>query len=170
MQGATILFRNFAGKEGKFNREGDRNFCVLLDDDTARQMEADGWNIKHLRPREEGDEPQAYLPVSVSYKIRPPRVVILTSKGRNTITDEDMIEVLDWVDVEFVDLTVRPYNWSVNGKDGIKAYLQTIYVKIHEDPLDLKYQDVEELPASNGRVVGELPAGEEHEVIEGSWK
>ena len=168
MENATIIFRNFAGKEGKYNREGDRNFCVLLDEETASQMERDGWNIKYLRAREEGDVPQAYLKVSVSYKMRPPRLVVITSKGRNTLT-EDMIEVIDWLDINFVDLTINAYNWEVSGKTGVKAYLSTLYVVINEDPLDLKYQDLEELPSAGGRVVGELEAGPEHEVIEGEW-
>ena len=168
LEDARIIFRNFTGKEGRYNREGDRNFCVLLDEDTAEAMEKDGWNIKALRSREEGDPEQPYLQVSVGFKIRPPRIVLVTSKGRTTL-DEDVIDMLDWVDVKTADLTIRPYEWAVGGKNGIKAYLKTLYVTIHEDPLDLKYADLEELPARAGRV-HELPAGSDDRVIEGEWE
>ena len=51
------------------------------------------------------------------------------------------METLDWVDILNVDLIVRPYEWSVNGKTGVKAYLQSIYVTIEEDPLEIKYSE-----------------------------
>lgn len=146
MEGVRILFRNFAGKEGRYNREGDRNFAVLIDDDVANTLLEDGWNVKYLKPREDdegADEtPQAYLPVSLKYgKGRPPRVVLVTSRGRTNL-DEDSIEMLDWADIQNVDLIVRPYEWSVNGKTGITAYLQSIYVTIEEDALELKYAEM----------------------------
>jgi hypothetical protein len=145
MEGVRIVFRNFAGKEGQYNREGDRNFAVLLDDTIANQMAEDGWNIKWLRPREEDEDesPQAYLQVSVSYKGRPPRVVLITSRGRTNL-DEHSIEMLDWADIQNVDLIVRPYEWTVNQKSGIKAYLQSIYVTIEEDPLERKYAELDQ--------------------------
>lgn len=144
MEGVRIIFRNFAGKEGQYNREGDRNFAVLLDDKTAEAMAADDWNVKWLRPREdeEGETPQAYLPISVNFKGRPPRIVLITSRGRTNI-DEDQIEILDWADIINVDLIVSPYAWTVNNKSGIKAYLQSLYVTIQEDPLELKYSELE---------------------------
>ena len=144
MEGVRIIFRNFAGKEGQYNREGDRNFAVLLDDTVATAMAEDNWNIKWLKPRseEEGDTPQAYLPISVNFKGRPPRIVMITSRGRTNI-DESQVETLDWVDIINVDLIVRPYEWTVNGKSGVKAYLQSIYVTIEEDPLELKYNEIE---------------------------
>jgi hypothetical protein len=144
MEGVRIIFRNFAGKEGQYNREGDRNFAVLLDDITANAMAEDNWNIKWLKPRseEEGDTPQAYLPISVNFKGRPPRIVMITSRGRTNI-DESQVETLDWVDIINVDLIVRPYEWTVNGKSGVKAYLQSIYVTIEEDPLEMKYNQLE---------------------------
>lgn len=145
MEGVRIIFRNFAGKEGQYNREGDRNFAVLLDDKTAEAMTEDGWNVKWLQPRseEEGETPQAYLPVSVNFRGRPPRIVQITSRGRTNIS-EDSVEVLDWVDILNVDLIVRPYAWTVNGKSGIKAYLQSLYVTIQEDPLEMKYAEVDD--------------------------
>jgi len=144
MEGVRIIFRNFAGKEGQYNREGDRNFAVLLDDKIADVMGQDGWNVKMLRPRsdEEGEEEQAYLPISVNFKGRPPRIVLITSRGRTNL-DESQVEMLDWVDIINVDLIVRPYEWTVNDKSGIKAYLQSIYVTIEEDPLELKYSQLE---------------------------
>jgi hypothetical protein len=144
MEGVRIIFRNFAGKEGQYNREGDRNFAVLLDDKTANAMAADSWNVKWLRPRNEDEEeaPQAYLPISVNFKGRPPRIVLITSRGRTTL-DEDSVEMLDWADILNVDLIVRPYEWTVNQKSGIKAYLQSIYVTIEEDALELKYSDLD---------------------------
>lgn len=143
MEGVRIIFRNFAGKEGQYNREGDRNFAVLLDDKTAQAMAEDNWNVKWLQPRgeEEEETPQAYLPISVNFKGRPPRIVMITSRGR-THLDEDSIEMLDWVNIINVDLIVRPYEWTVNQKSGVKAYLQSIYVTIEEDALELKYSDL----------------------------
>lgn len=151
MEGVRIIFRNFAGKEGKYNREGDRNFGVLLDDDVAEAMAKDGWNVKWLKPRDEDDKEQAYLTVAVNFKGRPPRVVMVTSRGRTPLGEED-VEVLDWADISNVDMIVRPYEWAVNGKTGIKAYLKSIFVTINEDELELKYADVDQIPTRSGRV------------------
>lgn len=144
MEGVRIIFRNFAGKEGQYNREGDRNFAVLLDEDTAKAMDEDGWNVKVLKARteEEGEEPQPYLPVTVNFRGRPPRIVQITSRGRTNIS-EDEVEILDWVDIVNVDLIVSPYEWTVNGKSGVKAYLQSMYITIEEDPLEAKYAELD---------------------------
>ena len=142
IENARILFRNFSGKEGKFNAKGDRNFNVLLDEELANQLKADGWNVKYLKPREgeEDQTPQARLEVKVSYKGRPPRVVLIT-QTRRTNLDEETIDLLDWAEITNVDLIIRPYQWEVNGNTGIKAYLQSIYVTIWEDELEAKYAD-----------------------------
>ena len=145
MEGVRIIFRNFSGKEGQYNREGDRNFAVLLDDVVANAMAEDNWNIKWLRPRSEDEEetPQAYLPVALNFRGRPPRIVLITTRGRTNL-DEGSVEMLDWADIVNIDLIVRPYEWTVNEKSGIKAYLQSIYVTIEEDQLEIKYSELDQ--------------------------
>ena len=150
MEDVRIIFRNFAGKEGMYNREGDRNFAVLLNPKLAKEMDKDGWNVKTLKAREEGDDEQAYLQISVNFKGRPPQIVMITSRGRNHLGEEE-VELLDWADIRIVDLIIRPYEWAVNGKTGVKAYLQSIFVTIEEDALQLKYADVNEIPSRSGR-------------------
>lgn len=141
IENAKIRFRNFSGKEGRFNPAGRRNFCVFLDDDTANDLKDEGWNIKWLNPRTEDDEPQAYIQVAVSYANVPPKVWLVNSKQK-TLLDEDTISTLDWAELEEVDLVIRPYNYDVNGKSGVKAYLKTMYAKIVEDEFADKYEDV----------------------------
>lgn len=141
MEDARIVFRNFAGAEGMYNREGDRNFCVLLDDDTAADMLEDGWNVKRLKPRDGAEIGTAYIQVSVGFKGRPPTMAMITSKGRVMLGEEECV-LLDWADIDKVDLIIRPYHWNVNGRTGVKAYLKSIFVVIHEDYLELKYADV----------------------------
>lgn len=138
IEDARIVFRNFEGKEGQYNRKGDRNFCVILPDDVAVQMAADGWNIRHLDPREEGDPPTPYIQVAVNFDNRPPRIVLLTSTTRTQL-EEGSVETLDWADIATADLIARGYEWTVNGKSGVKAYLQSLFVTIEEDDLEKKY-------------------------------
>lgn len=145
LENVELGFLNFTGRETEFNRKGDRNFSIFLSPEQASAMEADGWNVKYLKVREQGDEPQAYLQVSVSYnpKAKPPKIVMITSRKAN-ILPEWAVENLDFVDIKHVDVTLNPYEWVVSGKTGIKAYLQTMYIEIYEDPLDLKYADLME--------------------------
>lgn len=143
IEGTRLLFRNFSGRETKYNRQGERNFCVVLPQDLAARLFDEGWNIKSLPPREEGDEIVPYVKVSVSYKGRPPRIVLITSKGRNELPEE-LISMLDHADIANVDLIVRPYNWEVKGERGVSAYLKSIYITIHEDVFELKYAELEE--------------------------
>lgn len=141
IEGARIGFRNFSGEEGRFNPKGRRNFCVFLEEDIAKDMEKEGWNVKWLQPREEGDEPQAYLQVKVVFGKIPPKIVLVTMRGKTRL-DEDTVNILDWAEIQNVDLVIRPYNWEVNGNTGVSAYIKTMYVTLREDEFESKYYDV----------------------------
>lgn len=136
---AQLIFKNFVGKAGVFNKEGSKNFAVILDDENAIKMLEDGWNVKHLEAREEGDTPTPYISVAVRFDNFPPRVVMITSKGRVSLT-ADTIECLDTMDLKVVDIIINASNWSMpDGKSGVKAYLKTMFVTVNEDPLELRY-------------------------------
>jgi hypothetical protein len=138
VEDARIIFRNFSGKEGQYNRKGYRNFAVVLPYDIAEEMIADGWNVKYLEAREEGDTDTPIIKVKVRFDVRPPRIVMLTSTTRTQL-DENSVEILDWADIKTVDLIARGYYWDTNGKNGWTAYLQSMFVTVEEDALEKKY-------------------------------
>ena len=125
---ARLIFRNFRGEGGKFNREGDRNFAIVIDDkDVADALIKEGWNVKIKAPREEGDSPFIYLPVKLKFNGYGPRVYLETG-DRQVKLEEDTISCLDDIDIRKADLDLRPYDWSTNGKTGRTAYLQALRV------------------------------------------
>lgn len=138
VEDARIIFRNFSGKEGMYNKEGEKSFAVILDPAVAQKMLADDWNVKFLKVQEEGDEPIPYISVDVRFDNYPPNVVLITDTARTNLNDTT-IGTLDWADIRTVDLIARGYEWEVNGKRGVKAYLKSMFVTIEQDALEAKY-------------------------------
>lgn len=130
-------FRNFSGSPTKFNVDGGvRFFNIRLDEKLAAKMKKDGWFVKELPPREDGDEPLWLLEVKVNYKGRPPRVVKVTPAGKEPL-NEEVIGNLDAADIEYANIIIRPYNW---GGDTPTAYLQTGFFHIKLDELEMMYE------------------------------
>ena len=138
---ARIAFRNFRGEGDKFNREGDRNFVLIIPtEEIADALTKEGWNVKIRDPREEGDTPFMYLPVKVKFNDRGPQVYLVTGNRRNRL-DEGTVAMLDDIDIINVNLDIRPYDWEVNGKTGRTAYLQAIEVFQEIDRFAARYAE-----------------------------
>ena len=140
---ARIIYRNFSGAGSKYNREGDRNFAVVIpDEDLKNALVEEGWNVKVKAPREEGDTPFMFLPVKIKFNDRGPAVYLKSGERVNRL-DEESVNILDNVDILSVDMDIRPYDWNVNGKDGRTAYLQSIQVTQQIDRFAARYADDE---------------------------
>lgn len=138
---ARIIYRNFSGIGGKYNREGDRNFAVIIPtEEVATQLSEEGWNVKIKPPRDDQDTPFMFLPVKVKFNDRGPAVYLVTGDKMNKL-DEESVRCLDDVDIISVDLNVRPYDWNVNGKEGRTAYLQSMQVNQEIDRFMARFTD-----------------------------
>ena len=145
IEDARIIFRNFSGEGSKYNREGDRNFAVIIpDEEIKNQLVENGWTIKIKPPRDEDDSPFMYLPVKIRFNHRGPGIY-LVSGDKVTRLNEETIGMLDEVDIKSVDMDLRPYDWEVNGKTGRSAYLQALNVIQNIDRFAARYQK-DELP------------------------
>ena len=153
IQDAKIIYRNFRGEGSAFNAKGKRNFSIVFNDaDLVNDLLEDGWKLKPLKPRDDDDEQAWQMPVEVKYRdmsgneVRPPEVYLCTypnGKLKKTRLTEDTIGMLDFAEIAKVDLIIRPYEWEMNGKTGIKAYLKTMYITVVEDELADKYEEEE---------------------------
>lgn len=138
---ARIIYRNFTGEASQFNRAGDRNFSVLIEDEQiANELRDHGWNVKIKQAREEGDTPFMHLPVKVKFNDRGPSVYLVSGSNRVKL-DEETIGMLDNIDILGVDLDIRPFDWEVNGKAGRAAYLQSICVTQDIDRFAQRFEE-----------------------------
>lgn len=146
---AKIRWRNFAGREEKFNKKGDRNFTIFLEPHDSERLTDLGLNVKTLPQREghEGEPPQDILKVKVNFNGRPPRLVMVTHRGRTQL-DEETAMLLDMAEISKVDLILSPYHWELNGNEGIAVSLKAIYMTIIEDELEVAYGDLPEATSS----------------------
>lgn len=141
---ARIIYRNFAGVGSKFNRDGDRNFAVIIpNQEIADELIEAGWNIKIKPPRDDQDMPFMYLPVKIKFNDRGPNVYLVTGNRRNPL-NEETISCIDDIDISSVNLDIRPYDWGpVNGKYGRTAYLQAMEVIQEIDRFAARYAEEE---------------------------
>lgn len=146
---ARIIFRNFRGEGGRFNKEGDRNFAVVIpNQEMAESLLNDtnqygtGWNVKIKAPREEGDDPFIYLPVKVKFNNRGPVIYLESGSNRIRLT-EDTVSMLDEIDILNVDMDIRPYDDEINGKPFRSAYLQSMLVRQEIDRFAARFAEEE---------------------------
>ena len=140
IENAQIVRRNFSGKGSQYNAEGRRNFCVILRPEDEQQMLAEGFNVKYFTNRDDPMERTPFIQVTVSFNPYPPQIYTISGNKKNLL-EEDDVKMLDYTDIENVDLIIQPYHWELaSGKSGVKAYLKTMYVTLERDEFAEKYE------------------------------
>jgi hypothetical protein len=162
---ARIIWKNFMGRGDRFNREGDRNFHLVIPDQEScellqsdRNQFGDSWNVKIKPPREEGDIPFMHMLVKVKFNGRGPSVYLVPCSKEEYVArlkngtapnkvplNEDTVSCLDDIDILSVDLDVRPYDDKLpNGTSFRTAYLSgmCVYQRVDRFASDDRYMEM----------------------------
>lgn len=159
IENARIIWPNFSGVAKKCNAKGDRNCCIVLSEEDAATLRAEGFKVKVKEAKEEGEPPMLYLTLKCKFRnregnmiTRPSMMYMIVGKKKQVRLDEETVGQIDFAEIENVDLKFRSVPYDFNGKQGITAQIMEMYVTIVPDYLAEKYSD-----PSDGE---ELPFGE----------
>lgn len=138
---ARILWPNFAGRGDRFNKQGDRNFNLLIpDQEIADALLNDtndlgkGWNVKIKPAHEDGEAPFMFMKVNVKFNNRGPNIYLVTGnpgdpRAKQVPLNEDTVGMLDEIDIISCDMDIRPYDGEMaNGMPFRTAYLSAMRV------------------------------------------
>ena len=160
--GNQIIFRNFEGAAGKFNNAGDRNFCLIIDEELAGELQSKGFSIKHTKARDDYDS-VPYIKIKVGFTLKdgtdnpyPPKIYKIDSTGMKAL-DKTNVKFLDGARIVKADLIFSGYQYEDRdtGEVRYSAYLRNLYAEIEENDLEREYnerfagmdvQDPSELP------------------------
>ena len=137
---ATITYQNFSGRETQYNREGNRNFAVIIDERYYDELIRLGWNVKTRINKETGELIFYYLPVKVQFNgnTLDPNVY-LVSLGKQNKLEEENVGILDKIAISNVNMDIRRRDWNINGKTGVTAYLSGMQVFQEVDRFAAEY-------------------------------
>lgn len=136
---ARILWPNFEGRGDRFNKQGDRNFhLVIPDQETANALLQDtnefgaAWNVK-IKQRDDGEPPFMHMMVKVKFNNRGPNVYLQSGKKKIRL-NEETIKMLDDIDIVSCDMDIRPYDGEMaTGQPFRTAYLSSLLVRQRMD-------------------------------------
>ena len=144
IDGRDLMYKNFEGRAGTYNNEGDRNFCLRLNEDEFRQLQEAGYTSLKEKTRTDSDGEEytiRYIPVKVNFNSkRPPQINKITKRGLVPL-DEDTVKILDWADILSASVSISPYDWTRPDRSGRSAYLQELLVEIDDDTFASRYMN-----------------------------
>ena len=146
---ARIVFRNFEGRPDEYTREGDRSFSLVIPNQEIADRLINnknefgvGWNVKIKAPKTPDESPYMHLKVKVKFNDRGPNIWLHSGKNVRQLT-EGTVFMLDSIDIEKVDLDIRPYDGESRFGPHRTAYLQGMRVYQKLDRFASQYAEEE---------------------------
>ena len=138
---AELLYTNFSGRIGQYNRDGKRYFNVYVDDpEIVNKLTEDGWRVSIRTPKTPDEPIRHSIKVMVSYQFEPFPVIIRVVNGAEYYLDETTVGQLD-KDRILKALVKVHGSGKKNSPDGkFTAYLDKMVVECEEDPFDTEYR------------------------------
>lgn len=137
---ARITYKNFEGRPTDYNKAGDRNFALVIDDpEVAEELRDEGWNVKIKEARTPDEEPFMYLPVKIGFNEYGPNIYLYSGNHKRVLGPET-IGCLDRARLTRVDLDIRPYDWSRPGASGRSAWLRGLRAEQELDRFSAGYE------------------------------
>lgn len=157
VESPEIFMVNFAGRVTDNNPKGHRQFAWKIPTpEMAEAMKEEGWAVWYTKESERYGEPAPCITVEMRWHNTKelehlnPKIYRCTRKHpTGVLLTEDLVPDLERDEIQDIVLWINPSHWTVNGKSGIKAYVDSMWVKVEDnDPTDKfwHYPDEDELP------------------------
>ncbi len=137
-------FSHFDGRADTFNDEGDHNFTLILSEEQAQELMNEGWNIRTMDGREDGDPPEYLLKVKISYRFEAPKIYIIKGTRKFRADETDLADIKRST-CDQLDVIITPSRWVHGRESGVTAYVKEMYAKIRESRFSAAYADYEEV-------------------------
>lgn len=127
-----IRFRNFSGNENSYNKAGERNFKLVLDEEDAHQLQALGMYVPFRENSRKPGEGNYLLKVIVSYRFTSPAVIVLSGDMQRAIGEKEIGDVdgYELTDIPHISLVTSSNRFN----DTEIAHLdEMVLVKRHSD-------------------------------------
>lgn len=150
VKNACIMFTNFAGEKDRFNM-GKPQFNLVLTEEAARDLQADGWNVRIMPAREEGESPTYMTNINVAFSSdgrRNPTIKLYSSLDGKRVCrrlSAETIGVLDDIRLERINLRIGSFNYD-GDKYTMKGYLHELQAvqKAEQTSFDDDYADYQD--------------------------
>ena len=109
-----IRFMNFTGTGSQYNREGNRNFKLVVTEEDAHKLRDIGLYVAYKESSRPNYPPTYQLKVSVSYKFDEPYIILKSGDytirvHESTVSELDNVE---WIDVGHITITTANNNFN----------------------------------------------------------
>lgn len=152
---ADIIFKHFGGEKDNFHTEGQRDFCIKIDEEAANYLMDKGLNVKPLTSRDPDEPPTFYVKVKLKYGVSDdgrewgPIVNVYTDKVKRVYKEKD-VSKLDHARILDADVVAHVYRRQNNGKPTATLTLDILHAVIKErtydDPYANKYASYDDTP------------------------